>query len=247
LDLFIPRINLKAAKKKKLTPKEKVIRLEIIRILNDYKPGWTYHQCKDGNILNEYNGLKQTGVFERLKFGNEKKRYPNEAPKISIELVPSTCWFDNLRSNLDPKDWDKLRKNTYSKANYRCEICNGKGPKWPVECHEIWHYDDDLKIQKLVGLIALCPSCHEIKHMGFAELKDRNDIATARLAIINGWSYLEAKKYISDQFDVWHERSSYNWKLNTSWLEEQGIRTSFKQPAFDNKHKSEVIIETKEV
>lgn len=74
--------------------------------------------------------------------------------KLSVELVPSTSWFKNLRSMLAPEEWDRLRRKTYREADYRCEICDGQGPDHPVECHEIWHYDDKqhgLKIFTMEG------------------------------------------------------------------------------------------------
>ena len=61
--------------------------------------------------------------------------------KLTIELVPKTSWFTNLRSLVSKEQWDKIRNKVYWKAGYKCEICGSKGPKWPVECHEIWHYD----------------------------------------------------------------------------------------------------------
>lgn len=89
--------------------------------------------------------------------------------KLTIELVPSTSWFSNLRSLLSSEEWDKIRRGCYKNANYKCEICSGVGPKHPVECHETWEYDEKQGIQKLIGLIALCPSCHEVKHVGLEE------------------------------------------------------------------------------
>ena len=83
--------------------------------------------------------------------------------KLTVELVPRSLWGINLRSELPKSKWDKLRKATYKKANFVCEICGGVGRKWPVECHEIWHYDDENKVQRLDGLIALCPPCHQVK------------------------------------------------------------------------------------
>jgi hypothetical protein len=88
---------------------------------------------------------------------------PPDAPRLSIELVPATSWFDNLRSLLPPAEWDALRKATSQAAGHRCEICGGRGPKWPVECHERWQYDDATHVQTLTGLIALCPECHRVK------------------------------------------------------------------------------------
>ena len=98
---------------------------------------------------------------------------------LEIELVPQSSHFKNLRSDLKPNEWDLLRKDSYKKAGHRCEICGGKGPKWPVECHDIWDYTNG--VQTLKGLIALCPACHEVKHMGLAQLKGRLGIAKKHL------------------------------------------------------------------
>ena len=68
--------------------------------------------------------------------------------KLTIELVPKTAWFSNLRSILARAAWDKLRKESYKNAAHKCEICGGYGKKHPVECHEIWEYDDKNHIQK---------------------------------------------------------------------------------------------------
>lgn len=140
-------------------------------------------------------------------------------PKLAISLVPRTSWFTNLRSILPPKEWDTLRKSVYSRANYRCEICQGKGTRHPVECHEEWEYDEKAKIQKLKGLIALCPACHEVVHIGLAQLRGRFDYALHHLAKVNGWTIEKAEKYVEKQFEVWCKRSEYDWKVDISWLD----------------------------
>jgi hypothetical protein len=140
--------------------------------------------------------------------------------KLTIELVPQTCWFSNVRDHVSPATWDRLRRHTYRQANYRCEICGGKGNKHPVECHEIWHYDDVAKHQKLVGLVALCPSCHQVKHMGLATLKGKRQEATQHLANVNHWSQEETEHYIDSAFQIWQERSLSEWTLDLSWLKE---------------------------
>ncbi len=142
---------------------------------------------------------------------------------LTVELVPSTCWFSNLRSELNSKDWDIVRKRTYKQANYVCEVCGGRGPKWPVECHEIWQYDDENHIQKLVGLIGLCPSCHEVKHIGLAGIRGRRANAKQHLAKVNGWTEEQVEKYIKWAFKIWKDRSQYEWALDLSWLNQMGI------------------------
>jgi len=142
--------------------------------------------------------------------------------KLTIELVPKTSWFTNLRSILTTSQWDNIRKDCYKNANYRCEICNGVGKSHPVECHEVWSYDDVNHIQKLDGLIALCPSCHQVKHIGLAKIKGRYFEAMQHLIDINGISEYEAEELIEEAFAEYSERSRYNWTVDISYLEGAG-------------------------
>ena len=150
--------------------------------------------------------------------------------KLTIELVPSSTWGFNLRSMLSKSEWDKVRKSVYEKASNKCEICGGVGPKWPVECHEIWQYEEQTKTQKLSGLIALCPKCHEVKHMGRTMSIGKGKQAKKHLAKVNGWSLQDADYYIEVMFEVWHRRSSENWTLDISWLKENGIEIDNNDP-----------------
>lgn len=147
--------------------------------------------------------------------------------KLSVELVPRSCHFTNVRSEVSQKEWDKIRKYCYALANYKCEICGGKGSRHPVECHEVWSYLDDT--QKLVKMIALCPPCHEVKHLGLAQLRGNLERATKHFCKVNGCSKQEAMKYFADVFDEWAERSQSSWKLDISYLD-QFMKTDFKIP-----------------
>ncbi len=144
--------------------------------------------------------------------------------KLTIELVPQTAWFSNVRSMISKEDWGTLRKEVYRSANYKCEICGGIGNEHPVECHEIWQYDDSNHTQKLMGLIALCPSCHEVKHIGLASVRGRQDIAKEHLARVNSWSRKKVNQYVNEQFEKWEQRSSYEWEIDLKWLEKKGIK-----------------------
>ena len=146
--------------------------------------------------------------------------------RLTIELVPQTCWFSNVRSEVSAADWDRLRKLTSDAAGGQCEVCGGQGPKWPVECHEIWGYDDARHTQTLLGLTALCPACHEVKHIGLANIRGRGDIAARHLAKVNGWTAREAERYIAEQFAAWERRSKFQWTLSLDWLEQNGVTVS---------------------
>jgi len=140
--------------------------------------------------------------------------------RLTIELVPKTCWYNNVRSHVSKKEWDRIRFKTYEDADHVCEICYGKGTNHPVECHEIWKYDDEKHIQTLRRFIALCPSCHEVKHIGLASIKGNLERAMLHLMKINKWSRVEADSYVDQVWEIWEERSNYEWLLNIDILKE---------------------------
>lgn len=140
--------------------------------------------------------------------------------KLTIELVPRTIWYRNLRSILPARQWDKLRKETYKRVGYKCEICGGKGDKWPVECHEKWHYDDQTHTATLVGLFGLCPSCHECKHAGLASVRGRTNQVLEHLSKVNGISKHEAGIQVRDAFNLFEARSMHEWTVDISIVDE---------------------------
>jgi len=140
--------------------------------------------------------------------------------KLTIELVPKTSWYSNVRSNVSRKEWDVIRKRSYSDANHVCEICGGVGTKHPVECHEIWDYNDETHEQTLVGLISLCPKCHGVKHAGLSISKGKEDLVVSQLMKVNGMTRNQAITYINESFDKFVERSKYTWKVNIEYLQD---------------------------
>jgi len=48
--------------------------------------------------------------------------------RLTVELVPSTCWYTNALGGLGPP------------STPRCpnRWLGGRGRPWPVECHEAW-------------------------------------------------------------------------------------------------------------
>lgn len=142
---------------------------------------------------------------------------------LSVELVPKTSWGDNLRSRFKPSEWDTLRFACYAAAGHKCEVCGGVGKKHPVECHEIWQYDDENHVQTLQGLIALCPACHEVKHFGRAQATGNGARALNHLARVNGWTDAQAKAHVEAAFTMWRKRSQSNWTLDLSKIEVKNL------------------------
>lgn len=145
-------------------------------------------------------------------------------PLLTLELIPRPTWGINLRSALKRSQWDRLRRAQFKVAGNVCEICGGRGRRHPVEGHEIWEFDENSHVQKLVGIIALCPPCHEVKHFGLAQSRGRGKAAIRHLTTVNQWTQQQALAHIDAAFAKWAERSTQPWMVDMSWLETQGIQ-----------------------
>lgn len=142
---------------------------------------------------------------------------------LEVELVPSTAWGSNLRSVLTSAQWRTCQQYVYALSGRRCQICGGVGPRWPVECHETWAYDDDTHVQTLTGLIALCPPCHRVKHAGFAASQGLLGEVLVHLCEVNGWPLEHAELYLEAVFEVHQRRSGHGWDLDCTWLSTIGL------------------------
>jgi hypothetical protein len=209
-----------------------VLGLEKLRRKRDYREGWLYHLCRQKGLLRELQELQVAGLVGEapgiaggpasrraadVEIGEEGEALA-PCTLLTVELVPRTCWFSNLRSELSQDEWDRLRRPVLERAGRRCEVCGQRGTAHPVECHEVWEYDDERLVQRLVGLVALCPACHEAKHMGYASSVGRGGQARAHLARVNGWSMDDVELYLEMQFEQWSRRSQHEWSLDLSWL-----------------------------
>ncbi len=146
-----------------------------------------------------------------------------EKPRLEVELVPRSCFFSNLRSNLKPKVWEGIRQKVIHAADHRCEICGSSGGGYSLECHEIWHYDDETGVQSLIGLVALCKACHRAKHLALARAKGWENAARSHIMRVNRWDILQTHQHIEEAFVLFETRSQMEWALDIDWLIDFGV------------------------
>ena len=138
---------------------------------------------------------------------------------LFVDLVPSNCWFTNVRYCVTPFNWRRTRKLVIQRANNQCECC--QAPE-RLEVHERWSYK--YPVQRLERLVCLCRDCHEVTHMGLATLRGRAREAEDHLMKVTGMSQFEADRHIEDAFDLWKKRSGMGpWELDLSILVDAGI------------------------
>jgi 5-methylcytosine-specific restriction endonuclease McrA len=128
---------------------------------------------------------------------------------LFVDLVPSSCWFTNVRSCVSARDWDRLRLMVYRRAGHRCEACGAtKNTDTGVylEAHERWNYTT-YDVQTLKRLVCLCTPCHEVTHFGLASIRERDHQALQHLMAVNQWQDHQAHSHVDDAFRLWRLHS----------------------------------------
>ena len=136
--------------------------------------------------------------------------------KLTIELVPKTCWSESLRNSMRRKRWDKFRKQVIEQAGGKCQLC---GSTDKLHCHEIWNYSDKARIQRLIGFQTVCNMCHFAKHIGLAQRLSTQGYLDFD-AVVN--HFLKVNKVKNSVFEehllqasrLWKKRSKCKWKTD---------------------------------
>ena len=141
------------------------------------------------------------------------------------EIVPRNCASKNLRSILRKVvGWGRITRDAKERSGERCEICGEcgleQGSRHTVEAHEIWEYDDQNRIQRLVAVQALCPNCHRVKHIGrWMKRPKHRQVLFDHMKKINEWSEEKLEEYLREVFLLYEMRSiGPSWVLDLSWL-----------------------------
>lgn len=146
---------------------------------------------------------------------------------LTLELVPATAWWSNVRSNVSRAEWEICKAYSYTKrVNGGCIVCGGKGSRHATEAHEIWAYDDDNQIQTLVDIVPLCPTCHQVKHLGRTRAVSSRaewERVIAHLQRVNNWQDHQVVQSVELAFAIWEARSQMEWGLDISFLTRLGI------------------------
>jgi hypothetical protein len=142
---------------------------------------------------------------------------------LAIEIVPISSHYNNLRSILKKYQWAKLRKIVIPPLNNKCCICGGKSPNRQLDLHEVWEYNNQTQIQKLVTLQGLCIYCHEVKHYYLANIKGNYNRARNRLMRINQWNDEICNLYEEYIHSEFLKRNEIEWKLDISLIDKYDI------------------------
>lgn len=133
--------------------------------------------------------------------------------------IPPSNWYENVRAAVTSGEWQAIKRQVFAAAGRRCQCCGGRGEQWPVECHEEWTYDDCASIQTLNRFIALCPACHEVKHIGLAHSRGRFDIAIRHMSVVTGIGQVRCRRIAHDAIATAVRRARRKWTVDITHME----------------------------
>lgn len=169
-----------------------------------------------------------------------------ETRKLNFQLVPQTCWYNNLRSLLP--NWSEI--SNYIRKPCKCSICGSEKMMDELHAHEVWCYDDENHTQYLKDIICVCEDCHNSIHIGHSNVDGLGKMALKHYSEVNDLTEEQTAKDYLEAFHVWEERSSFKWTLNESELyskvkELTGIDCDISKP-INGKYYAKVLFYEKE-
>lgn len=145
--------------------------------------------------------------------------------RLLADTLPATLYGSHLRSILSLPQWNMLRAPVCVAARDACEICGMRvtrqGLATRPDCHELWSFDlsaDRTPTQKLVRMVALCPSCHDTQHLSNLRARNKTSRAIHHLMVINGWTRQHALDDIERAEVRSADVSTCDWDLDLSVL-----------------------------
>ena len=87
-------------------------------------------------------------------------------------------------------------------------------------------FNEEKKVQKLLGLISLCPKCHQVKHFGRTSAIGKQAEAFKHMEKVNNWNHKQCLDHLKVAMSEWRERSKYQWFIDLSYLNEKYERHS---------------------
>ncbi|MBO3732748.1 hypothetical protein [Glycomyces niveus] len=145
---------------------------------------------------------------------------------IYPDMLPENVWGSNLRGILPKADWDRLRIPVCEAAGNRCEVCGQPGYDPDTDrsrrpdCHELWHFEvsSTSAAQRLARLVALCPDCHRIQHVGRASVHGELSMVVSQLRVVNSWTDHEVSLALDNADERYRWRRRFDWDLDLSLL-----------------------------
>jgi hypothetical protein len=122
----------------------------------------------------------------------------------------------SAKKTLGRTAWKQIRQDVLSAAKNTCEICGHEPNIYygdPLNCHEVWHYDDRRAVATLIRLRMQCGACDNAVHVGRAMTYGVGDRAFAQLQKVNGIAVAEVEQLGVAALAQWQRRNPKAWRM----------------------------------
>ena len=145
--------------------------------------------------------------------GKPIRRKPSRLKEFAQFYCSRKCKHESQRKLPEERSYSRQRADLVKALGGECSVC---GYNKIVEIHHINGRVSD----EFDNLMALCPNCHLVKHIGHATNIGLGLHAVKHLAKINKWSTKQALDYRDKAYALWLTRSRFSWEMNISFIEE---------------------------
>jgi hypothetical protein len=134
--------------------------------------------------------------------------------KLLPVLIPKPLWGINAHSLIGGSAWQRMRRDTFLRDKHCCVICQQQGP---LECHEVFLYDDATGTAVLTKLESRCAECHSFNHLGRLRKVDPQGFKRALVCIgrINDIGSEEVILLVKNAFSL-HKNRTRPWQLKVT-------------------------------
>lgn len=169
---------------------------------------------------------------------------------IKIEVCPEKCTGINLHSHniIDELLWSKISHLIRSRQRGICQCCGvtphggATAEMSTLVAHEVWYFDKENHVQKLIDIVCICKRCHlTIHYANLLRNKNINEresfISKAHYMEVNHCSEIDFERELNEALALYRELNLIEeWTLDISYVLEQGY-IGYEDIRFENLEK----------
>jgi len=142
--------------------------------------------------------------------------------RVPMAPLPAGSWYRDLARALPTTEWHQLQAYALRRAEQRCSVCGAGGH---LQVDGDWEFNDRKRVQRLVGLSALCQLCYLARHVDQAEAMAKQgrlglERVVRHFRELNRCSLKTYEDHRREVLHTWNRRSMKTWKVDLTIKDE---------------------------
>ena len=165
-----------------------------------------YYLCS--YYLSKYNFIADNNFLREL----------NNDKFIELEPLSSQTWWSNSSLHYNKNIWYQYEKLVKDISKGYCFVCGKHCKTSDIVLNDLWDFDDEKKIQTLIGVYPSCLFCHQINTVTLNQTKEKHEEIKNHLMQVNNWKYTVADEHLKRTLKKKAERDKSEWIVNIDYL-----------------------------